>query len=169
MAERTITISGASKTFSVTGWRLGWTIASSDITLGIRRVHDFLTVGAPHPLQMAAAAALALPESYYTELVDAYTRRRDRMTTIALAAGLRPLVPEGAYYLMTDIAPFGYPDDLAFTEMLVSEVGVAVVPGSSFYPTGWAEGRQRIRFAFPKRDATLDEAERRLAKGIRSR
>jgi aspartate/methionine/tyrosine aminotransferase len=162
MAGRTITISGASKTFSVTGWRLGWTIAPPEITLGIRRVHDFLTVGAPHPLQMAAAAALALPTSYYEELVAAYTRRRERMVQIALAAGLQPLVPEGAYYLMADITPFGYPDDLTFTQMLVEQVGVAVVPASSFYPEGYAEGRERIRFAFPKRDATLDEAERRL-------
>jgi aminotransferase len=115
---------------------------------------------------MAAAAALALPESYYAELIAAYTRRRDRMAAIVTAAGMRPLVPEGAYYLMADIAPFGYTDDVTFTRMLVEEVGVAVVPGSSFYPAGWSEGRQRIRFAFPKREETLVEAERRLAKGI---
>src|SRR5262249_4281539 len=146
MRERTITISGASKTFSVTGWRLGWAIAPPEISAGIRRVHDFLTVGAPHPLQMAAAAALELPPSYYEELVAAYTRRRDRMVGMIRAAGMRPFVPEGAYYAMADISGFGFPDDVAFTEYLVREVGVAVVPGSSFYPAGWPHGRQRIRF-----------------------
>lgn len=167
MAERTITISGASKTFSVTGWRLGWTIAPPDITLGIRRVHDFLTVGAPHPLQMAAAAALALPDSYYAELVAAYTHRRERMAAVVRAAGLRPLLPEGAYYLMAEITGLGYPDDLAVTRMLVEEARVAVVPGSSFYPAGRTEGSRYIRFAFPKREETLAEAERRLQERLR--
>jgi aminotransferase len=162
MRERTITISGASKTFSVTGWRLGWAIAPPEIAIGIRRVHDFLTVGAPHPLQMAAAAALELPDSYYEHLVAEYTERRERMTAIVRAAGMRPFVPGGAYYMMADIAPFGYADDVAFTRMLVEQVGVAVVPGSSFYPAGWPQGRQRIRFAFPTRPETLAEVERRL-------
>lgn len=162
MQERTITISGASKTFSVTGWRLGWAIAPQKISVGIRRVHDFLTVGAPHPLQMAAAAALELPPSYYEQLVSDYTNRRDRMAQIVRAAGMVPWVPEGAYYMMADITPLGYDDDIAFTRRLVEEVGVAVVPGSSFYPPGWTQGRGRVRFAFPKRAETLDEAERRL-------
>jgi aspartate/methionine/tyrosine aminotransferase len=166
MRERTITISGASKTFSVTGWRLGWAIAPPEISIGIRRVHDFLTVGAPHPLQMAAVAALELPPSYYGGLIDGYTRRRDRMVGMIRAAGLRPFAPQGAYYAMADISSFGFPDDVAFTQYLVKEVGVAVVPGSSFYPEGWSHGRQRIRFAFPKRDETLDEAERRLVAGL---
>jgi aminotransferase len=153
----------------VTGWRLGWAIAPRAISDGIRRVHDFLTVGAPHPLQMAAAAALALPSSYYAQLTADYTRRRDRMLAILRAAGLAPFPPQGAYYVMADIAPFGYPDDLTFSRYLVEQVGVAVVPGSSFYPPEWPHGRQRIRFAFPKRMETLDEAEERLVGKIERR
>ncbi len=162
MADRTVTISGASKTFAVTGWRLGWAIAPADVTVGIRRVHDFLTVGAPHPLQMAAAAALALPESYYRDMVAAYTRRRDRMLGILERVRLRPFPPEGAYYVMSDCSPYGQLDDVAMAMWLVSEIGIAVVPGSSFYPAGDPAGRQRIRFAFPKREPTLAEAEKRL-------
>jgi aminotransferase len=162
MGDRTITISGASKTFSVTGWRLGWAIAPPDLSLGIRRVHDFLTVGAPHPLQEAAVAALELPASYFETLARTYAQRRDRVAGMVRAAGMRPFVPEGAYYLMADIAAFGYPDDVAFTMYLVKEIGVAVVPGSSFYPPGATEGKQKIRFAFPKRLETLAEAERLL-------
>lgn len=162
MRERTITISGASKTFSATGWRIGWAIAPPEISTGIRRVHDFLTVGAPHPLQEAAAAALELPPRYYRELVEKYTARRDRVTAMLQAAGLSPMVPEGAYYTLADITPFGFPDDVAFTMHLIKEIGVAVVPGSSFYPAGWEEGKRLVRFAFPKQDATLEEAARRL-------
>jgi aminotransferase len=162
MLERTITISGLSKTFSVTGWRLGYAIAPAAISDGIRRVHDFLTVGAPHPLQMAAAAALELPAAYYRELIAAYAHRRERMTAILRGAGLPYFLPEGAYYMMADCSPLGFPNDIACARWLVQEVGVAVVPGSSFYPAGSAAGRQRIRFAFPKRDSTLDEAAARL-------
>jgi aspartate/methionine/tyrosine aminotransferase len=162
MRERTVTISGLSKTFSVTGWRLGYAIAPAEISVGIRRVHDFLTVGAPHPLQMAAVAALELPSGYYQELVRAYSHRRRRMAEIVEAAGLPYFLPEGAYYMLADISEIGFPDDTACADWLVREVGVAVVPGSSFYPAGSAAGRQRIRFAFPKRDETLDEAARRL-------
>jgi aspartate/methionine/tyrosine aminotransferase len=162
MGDRTVTISGASKTFAVTGWRLGWAIAPAEITVGIRRVHDFLTVGAPHPLQMAAAAALELPESYYRGMVEQYTLRRDRMLGIIESTGLRPSPPEGAYYVMADCSMFGQADDVAMAMWLVKEFGIAVVPGSSFYPPGDPAGRQRIRFAFPKRMETLDEAERRL-------
>lgn len=162
MRERTITISGASKTFSVTGWRIGWAIAPKELSIGIRRVHDFLTVGAPHPLQEAAATALELPQHYYQELVEKYTARRDRVTAMLQAAGLQPMVPEGAYYTLADISPFGFPDDVAFTMHLIKEIGVAVVPGSSFYPAGWEEGKRLVRFAFPKREATLEEAAQRL-------
>ena len=164
MGERTVTISGASKTFSVTGWRIGWAIAPKELSTGIRRVHDFLTVGAPHPLQEAAATALELPQRYYQELAEKYAARRDRVTAMLQSAGLRPLVPEGAYYTLADITPFGFEDDVAFTMHLIKEIGVAVVPGSSFYPRGWKEGKQLIRFAFPKREATLDEAAERLAR-----
>lgn len=163
MSGRTVTISGASKTFSVTGWRLGWAVAPEAISMGIRRVHDFLTVGAPHPLQEAAAAALNLPESYYRDLVTAYTRRRDEITRITSAARLRPYVPEGAYYTLCDIGAFRAEDDREFTMRLLMEAGVAVVPGSSFYPPGWEAGRRLIRFAFPKGESTLREAGRRLA------
>lgn len=163
MRERTVTISGASKTFSVTGWRLGWAVAPREISTGIRRVHDFLTVGAPHPLQEAAVAALELPQRYYHDLVEKYTRRRDRTLAMIRATGLRPYVPQGAYYTLADISGFGYPNDVAMTMHLIKEIGVAVVPGSSFYPAGWDAGEQLIRFAFPKRDETLAEAERRLA------
>jgi len=167
MGERTVTVSGASKTFSVTGWRLGWAIAPKDITVGIRRVHDFLTVGAPHPLQEAAAVALGLPDTYYQQMVEAYTRRRDRVTQMLVEADMRPYPPEGAYYTLADISHFGYPDDVAFTTYLVRDVGVAVVPGSSFYPAGAEDGKRLIRFAFPKKPETLDEAGRRL-RGVRA-
>jgi aminotransferase len=163
MLERTVTISGASKTFAVTGWRLGWAVAPEEVTIGIRRVHDFLTVGAPHPLQMAAAAALSLPPAYYEEMVAQYTRRRDRMLAILRESGLRPFPPEGAYYTMCDCSMFGQPDDVAMAMWLVKEIGIAVVPGSSFYPPGDPAGKQRIRFAFPKREPTLEEAARLLS------
>jgi aminotransferase len=162
MLERTITISGLSKTFSVTGWRLGYAIAPEEISAGIRRVHDFLTVGAPHPLQMAAVAALELPDRYYEELRRAYTLRRDRMADIVRAAGLPLFLPEGAYYMLADIAALQFADDVECASWLVREVGVAVVPGSSFYPPESSAGSQRIRFAFPKRQETLDEAAQRL-------
>jgi aminotransferase len=169
MRERTVTISGASKTFSVTGWRLGWAVAPKEITVGIRRVHDFLTVGAPHPLQEAAVTALNLPERYYRDLVEAYTRRRDRTIAMVRAAGLSPYVPEGAYYTLAGFGAFDYPDDVAFTMHLVKEVGVAVVPGSSFYPPGSEDGKRLIRFAFPKREETLAEAARLLRSGLSPR
>jgi len=162
MRERTVTISGASKTFSVTGWRIGWAVAPRDLSIGIRRVHDFLTVGAPHPLQEATVAALELPAAYYAELAAAYARRRDRVTAMTRAAGLEPLPPEGAYYTLARFSRLPFGDDVALTMHLVREVGVAVVPGSSFYPPGHPDGRGLIRFAFPKRDATLDEAASRL-------
>lgn len=162
MLPRTITISGASKTFSVTGWRLGWAVAPRELSTGIRRVHDFLTVGAPHPLQEAAVAALELPDTYYRDLAAKYAERRDRVVRMVRSTGMRPYSPGGAYYVLADISRFGYPDDVAFTMHLIKEIGVAVVPGSSFYPKGWTEGQQWIRFAFPKRTETLDEAERRL-------
>ena len=163
MEERTITINGMSKTYSVTGWRVGWTIGPPRITDAIRKVHDFLTVGAPAPLQEAGASALSMPESYYTKLADGYRKRRDRLVPALEAAGFRCFLPRGAYYVMTDISGFGYADDLAFTKYLVSEIGVAAVPGSSFYRDP-KEGAHQVRFAFCKRDETLDEAAKRLKK-----
>jgi aminotransferase len=163
MQDRTITINGMSKTYSVTGWRVGWTIAPPRITDAIRKVHDFLTVGAPAPLQEAGASALRLPSSYYVNLAEGYRRRRDQLVPALTAAGFRCFLPRGAYYVMTDISRFGFPDDLAFTHYLVSEIGVAAVPGSSFYRDP-KDGEQQVRFAFCKRDQTLDEAAKRLRK-----
>jgi aminotransferase len=167
MEERTITINGMSKTYSVTGWRVGWTIAPPRITDAIRKVHDFLTVGAPAPLQEAGASALSLPQEYYEKLAEGYRRRRDRLVPALEEAGFRCFLPRGAYYVMTDISGFGYGDDLSFTKYLVSEIGVAAVPGSSFYRDP-KDGAQQVRFAFCKRDETLDEAAKRLKRIGRS-
>ena len=164
MAERTVTINGMSKTYSVTGWRVGWTIAPSLLTDAIRKVHDFLTVGAAAPLQEAGALALELPASYYTSLAESYARRRDRLVPILERAGFRVYRPSGAYYAMTEIGGLGWDDDVAFARHRVEKVGVAGVPGSSFYNDA-RDGRGQVRFAFCKKDATLDEAERRLASG----
>jgi aminotransferase len=163
MAERTITINGMSKTYSVTGWRVGWAIAPAALIDPMRKVHDFLTVGAAAPLQGAGAVALRLPASYYQELAAGYARRRARLLPILERAGFRLHNPRGAYYVMTEIDGLGWSDDVAFARHLVEEVGVAVVPGSSFYNDP-ADGRGQVRFAFCKKDATFDEAERRLAK-----
>jgi aminotransferase len=163
MAERTVTINGMSKTYSVTGWRVGWAIAPPRLTAAIRKVHDFLTVGAAAPLQEAGVTALSLPASYYEGLASAYARRRGRLSGILTRAGFRVFEPGGAYYLMTQIDGLGWDDDVAFVRHLVEEVGVAAVPGSSFYRDA-ADGRHQVRFAFCKRDATLDEAESRLAR-----
>ena len=162
MADRTVTINSVSKTFSVTGWRVGWTIAPPDITGAIRKVHDFLTVGAAAPLQAASAAALGLPDDYYTDLAAHYRGRRDRLLGILRPAGFECFSPRGAYYIMTDIASFGFPDDVAFARYLVTDVGVAAVPGSSFYRDP-AAGRTKLRFCFCKKEETLAAAETRLA------
>jgi aspartate/methionine/tyrosine aminotransferase len=162
MAERTVTISGLSKTFSVTGWRIAYAIAPQPVTAAIRKMHDFLTVGAPHPLQIAGVAALALGDEYYADLARRYQLRRDRIMEALRLAGFPCREPEGAYYVMTDIGPFGFADDTAFAHWLVREVGVAAVPGSSFYRKGGG-GRQQIRFTFCKTEETLTEAGKRLA------
>ena len=161
MAARTITINGMSKTYSVTGWRVGWAIAPPPLTSSIRKVHDFLTVGAAAPLQEAGARALALPDSYYEGLAAGYARRRERLLGTVERSGFRTYPPDGAYYVMTDTTGLGWQDDVAFARHLVEEIGVAVVPGSSFYLDP-AHGARQVRFAFCKKDATLDEAERRL-------
>jgi aminotransferase len=163
MAERTITINGMSKTYSVTGWRVGWAIAPPALTGSIRKVHDFLTVGAAAPLQEAGAKALALPDAYYEGLAAGYARRRERLLGTLERAGFRTYPPSGAYYVMTDTTGLGWDDDVAFARYLVEEIGVAVVPGSSFYLDP-KHGARQVRFAFCKKDATLDEAERRLAR-----
>ncbi len=163
MAERTVTINSVSKTYSVTGWRVGWTIcANAEITNAIRKAHDFLTVGAAAPLQEAAVTALHFPRQYYTDLAAMYAGKRDRVLRLVEKAGFAPIVPHGAYYIMASIAAFGR-DDVALAHYLVNDIGVATVPGSSFFRDG-ARGRGYIRFAYPKRDETLDEVERRFAR-----
>jgi aminotransferase len=163
MSERTVTINGLSKSYSVTGWRVGWAVGPPAITNAIRKVHDFLTVGAPAPLQEAGAAALGLPRAYYENLANGYRARRDRLMPALTETGFRCFRPRGAYYVMTDISVFGFADDVIFTKHLVKEIGVAAVPGSSLYSDP-RDGAKQVRFAFCKKDATLDEAGRRLKK-----
>jgi aminotransferase len=163
MSERTVTINGLSKSYSVTGWRVGWAVAPPAVTNAIRKVHDFLTVGAPAPMQEAGAVALTLPPTYYENLANGYKSRRDRLMPALAEAGFRCFRPRGAYYVMTDISTFGFEDDVAFTQHLVKEIGVAAVPGSSFYNDP-RDGAKQVRFAFCKKDATLDEARKRLRK-----
>ncbi|MPZ19805.1 MAG: aminotransferase class I/II-fold pyridoxal phosphate-dependent enzyme [Luteitalea sp.] len=161
MAERTVSIGSLSKTFSVTGWRVGWAVSPPQLAAGIRKVHDFLTVGAPAPLQEAGAAGLGLPDAYYAELAGEYQRRRDLLVDVLARCGFGVFAPKGAYYVMTDISGFRFPDDTSFARYLTSEIGVATVPGSSFYRDP-ALGAQRLRFCFCKTDDTLLEAARRL-------
>jgi aminotransferase len=161
MRDRTVVINGLSKTFSVTGWRVGYIVAPPELTSAIRKVHDFLTVGAAAPLQAAGAVAMQFPEEYYRRLASEYQVRRDFLVPVLRAAGFQPYVPRGAYYIMCGIDAFGYESDVAFAHHLVQDVGVAVVPGSSFYSDP-ARGAQQVRFAFPKRMATLQAAAGRL-------
>ena len=164
MAERTIAVNSVSKTFSVTGWRIGFILASAALTASIRKVHDFLTVGAAAPLQEACAEAFAFPESYYKELGDFYRQRRDYMLKALEDVGFRCVRPGGAYYIMAEIAPFGWDDDVAFAFHLASEIGVAVVPGSSFYRPGHPDSRKYVRFCFCKEMSTLEAAVANLQK-----
>jgi aminotransferase len=163
MRERTVTINGMSKTYSVTGWRVGWAVAPEKITNAIRKVHDFLTVGAPAPLQEAGAAALSLPTEYYAKLAEGYRVRRDHLIPALEGAGFKCFRPRGAYYVMTDISAFGFDDDVSFTKYLVKDIGVASVPGSSFYRDP-RDGARQVRFAFCKKLETLDAAAEKLAK-----
>lgn len=159
MFERTISTSSLSKTYSITGWRLGYVIASADATAGAKKVHDFLTVGAAAPLQEAAATALRFPDAYYDELRDGYARRRDVFLDYLDRAGLTYIRPEGAYYVLVDIRDFGFPDDTEFCRWMAREIGVAAVPGSSFFHE---PVRHLVRFHFAKREETLREAGERL-------
>jgi len=163
MRERSITINSMSKTYSVTGWRVGYAIAPPPITQAIRKMHDFLTVGAAAPLQQAGITALRLDDGYYHKLREDYLKRRDRLLAALEAAGFQCFKPYGAYYIMTDVSGFGFPDDIEFTRHLIENVGVAAVPGSSFYSQR-SLGSQQVRFTFCKKDTTLDEAARRLMK-----
>ncbi len=163
MRDRTVTINSLSKTYSVTGWRVGFAIASPDLINGIRQVHDFLTVGAAAPLQEAGVYALSLPVSYYEKLQHEYQRRRDYLLGVLEEAGFKCYKPDGAYYIMTDITDFGFENDVKFTQHLISDIGVAVVPGSSFYRRREL-GSQQVRFCYCKRDETLQSAAERLQK-----
>lgn len=167
MAERTITVQGASKVYSMTGWRVAWCLAPETLSTALRRVHDFLTVGAPHPLQIAVAHALALPASYYEELRAKYDRQRAILIGILRAAGFRADPPEGAYYVLADFSDFDAPaeakaDDRTFAVWLAKNVGVAGVPGSSFFSRPEL-GRSLVRFHFAKSEPTLRAAEARFA------
>src|SRR5271169_6673312 len=170
MRERTIVINGMSKTYSVTGWRVGWAIAPPEATASIRKVHDFLTVGAAAPLQQAGAIALKSPQSYYDKLATDYTVRRERLLKILTAAGFTVYKPLGAYYIMTDISYIDFPSDqypagsrdVSFAKFLVEKIGVAVVPGSSFYNDA-RDGASQVRFTFCKKETTLAAAEERLS------
>ncbi len=163
MRERTVVVNSLSKTYSVTGWRVGYCIAPPDITSAIRKVHDFLTVGAANPLQRAGAYAMSLPPSYYDELQLEYQRKRDFIIPALRNAGFKCDTPEGAYYVMADISNFGFANDIEFTKHLIREIGVAVVPGSSFYFDS-TMGSQLVRFCFCKKDETLEAAVEKLEK-----
>jgi aminotransferase len=163
MVDRTIAVNSLSKTYSVTGWRVGWVIAPPALTSGIRKVHDFLTVGAAAPLQAAGTVAMSLPDEYYTRLAKAYRERRDTLVQALVAAGFRVFEPDGAYYVMTEIGGLTGDDDVTFARRLTAAPGVATVPGSSFYSRPEL-GRNKVRFAFPKRVETLREAAARLAR-----
>ena len=163
MRERTVIVNSMSKTYSVTGWRVGYCIAPPEITGAIRKVHDFLTVGAAAPLQAAGAYALSLPQVYYDKLQKDYQARRDLLLPVLERSGFKTFVPDGAYYIMTDISGFGFSDDVEFTRHLIREIGVACVPGSSFYSVP-ARGVQQVRFCFCKKDETLNRAAERLSK-----
>jgi len=163
MAERTVAINSLSKTYSVTGWRVGWAIASPELSIGIRRVHDFLTVGAAAPLQQAAVVALGFPDTYYAALAAAYRERREALLPALAAAGFRVHEPAGAYYVMTDIRDLTNDDDVTFARRLIVEAGVAGVPGSSFFSRPEL-GSTKVRFAFPKRLETLAAAAERLSR-----
>jgi aspartate/methionine/tyrosine aminotransferase len=161
MRDQTITINSISKTYSLTGWRVGWAIASERLTRSIRKVHDFLTVGAPHPLQEAAALALRSDRAFYANLAKEYEERRNLLLAILQDAGFSVYRPAGAYYIMTDIGHLGFSDDVAFSLNLVENFGVATVPGSSFYSQP-SRGATKVRFCFPKRIETLRLASEKL-------
>ncbi|MEA2677765.1 MAG: L-glutamine---4-(methylsulfanyl)-2-oxobutanoate aminotransferase [Chloroflexota bacterium] len=163
MAERTVAINSLSKSYSVTGWRVGWVIAPPALTGAIRKVHDFLTVGAAAPLQAAGVVAMNMPAAYYETLRANYLERRDLLIGALKSAGFRTFVPNGAYYVMTDISSLTDDDDVTFARALTASPGVASVPGSSFYSRPGL-GRTKIRFAFPKKRDTLLAAADRLSR-----
>ena len=163
MRERSVLVNSMSKTYSVTGWRVGWVLAAPDLSESIRKVHDFLTVGAAAPLQQAGVLALNMPDAYYQKLARDYQARRDVLLGILEGAGFRCFRPDGAYYIMTDVSAFGFPDDYAFVRHMIERAGVAAVPGSSFFADSKA-GNTLIRFCFCKKYETLEEARVRLTR-----
>jgi aspartate/methionine/tyrosine aminotransferase len=164
MRDRTITISSLSKTFSITGWRLGYAIANPERTSAIRKVHDFLTVGAPAPLQDAAAIGYGFDDSYYTKLSDDYKAKREFLSGALREAGFKFAKPDGAYFIMADFSGLDDRDDVTFAKWMTKEIQVATVPGSSFYRPGAAEGKRYIRFAFCKKNETLERAVENLSR-----
>jgi len=160
MENRTVTLSGLGKTYAVTGWRVGWAVAAAPLSGLIRKVHDYLTICAPTPLQEAGLAAFALPEAYYDDMRRRYAKRREILLSALSAAGLTFSPPEGAYYVMADAGRLGWKDDTAFVDFLARKVGVIAVPGSSFYARGG--GKTKARFNFAKKESTLREAAARL-------
>jgi aspartate/methionine/tyrosine aminotransferase len=165
MAGTTVTISGASKTYSVTGWRIGYTVAEKGLTEAIRKVHDFLTVCAPSPLQRAALAGYTLGESYYSKLTESYTKKRDYLLKSLRSMGFICLKPQGAYYILADFSAVWKGDDVSFADHMVKDGGVAMVPASSFFATPGL-GNKRVRLAFPKQDRTLREAVGRMQRKL---
>jgi len=163
MRERSVLVNSMSKTYSVTGWRVGWVLAPPDLTNSIRKVHDFLTVGAAAPLQQAGVYALGQPEEYYRHLSEEYRERRDYIVDALQAAGFQCFMPRGAYYVMTDISAFKFADDVAFVQHLITHAGIAAVPGSSFYAQNRG-GSQQVRFCFCKKYETLESARQKLRK-----
>ena len=163
MRERAVLVNSMSKTWSVTGWRVGWVLAAPDLMDSIRKVHDFLTVGAASPLQQAGILALQMPDEYYRDLATEYKKRRDHLLLSLEQAGLQPLTPAGAYYIIAGISGMGFSDDIAFIRHLIEKIGVAAVPGSSFYAQSEA-GSQFVRFCFCKKYETLEKARYQLNK-----
>ncbi len=161
LRQRCVSVNSLSKTFSVTGWRVGWVIAPPELTSSIRKVHDFLTVGAAAPLQQAGITALAMEDRYFTYLAQSYQAKRDQLTAILEKAGFRCFTPYGAYYIMCDISGFDFADDMAMAKHLVEEIGVGAVPGSSFFSKA-GDGTNMIRFCFAKKPATLIAAGEKL-------
>lgn len=170
LAERTVTVSSGGKTFSLTGWKVGWVIAPPPLRDAVQRAHQFVTFATAAPLQAAMAEALRLPDAYFTELTASYAAKRERLLTGLREAGLTAFAPEGSYFILADITRQGFADDVAFCRHLVSEVGVAAIPPSVFYgPAHRHLGQGLARFAFCKTEAVLDEAVRRLRAGLSSR
>ena len=169
MENRTVTINGLTKTYSVTGWRVGWAIATAKITQRIRKVHDFLTVGAPTPFQHAGLTALSMPEDYYRELAEMYLQRRNYLYDTLKQVGFTPYLPKGSYYIMAEVDGLvdvlGADDDFSFSRKLIKKTGVATVPGTSFY-AGGMKGSNQVRFTFCKKLETLQKVRERLLKLI---